>query len=578
MRPNPLRRPLLTGLLTPAAAVLALGLAATGEALAPRGRPGEALAAGVALLCAAAAALHRPLGGTSLGLGAMVLAPAVVVLGAVPAGGIAGGGLLVAELLHRLLARHGLSPYADTRRLSRVFQAAGEAALAALAAGAAWVLVAPAEPLSAADSNLYDATAAGAAAYLLVFLGLRLLAQKLHRPHQRADALAVLKPLGLDLAGWCAGAAVAVVASNLGPGLAGFFLALIGLLAVEGLRNARLSALSHHRANELEEVSRAGQRVVSGGHQLTAMVEGIRRECAKLLSFAWFHFELTDEAGERGSWFTGPDALLHPGRPQPDRIPPALPGIHKRSRWKVLAYPLEAEGRALARLHLWCDPRSLETRDVGLLEALLPQLAASVHRVLLDREAKRDPLTGLAVRRVLERRLAEAHERCLDAGGSMAAVMCDLDHFKQINDTFGHTAGDRALIAVGRLLASRTRDKDLCCRYGGEEFILLLEETDGDTALAMAERLRREVEVLGLVVEGQPISLTLSAGVAAFPDLYVPTPEELPLLADAALYEAKRQGRNLCLLNLGRGRYRTAAGTVLSTPAPEAPAPPRLFA
>lgn len=578
MRPHSFRRRLLTTLLSPAAAVTALVLAAGGEALAPRGALGDPPAAAIALLAAAAAALHRPLGGNTLGLGAVALAPALVVLGAVPAGMIAGGAMLLVEIGHRYLARLGPTPYVDTRRFSRSFQAAGETALAVLAAGSAWVLVKPAEPLSPADSTLYDAAAASGAAYLLVFLGLRLLAQKQHRPHQRADALAVLKPLGLDLAAWCAGVAVAVVASNLGVGLAGVLLALVALLAVEGFRNARLSALSRHRADELEQVNLAGQRVLAGGNELATMADGIRRECSQFLPFVWFHFELAADSGEEGSWFAGPDGQLQAGRPQPERSPPALPGIHRRTPWEVLSYPLEVEGRTLARLHLWCDPRSLEARDVEMLETLLPQLAASVHRVQLDRESKRDPLTGLAVRRVLERRLAEAHERCLDTGVSMAAVMCDLDHFKQINDTFGHTAGDHALIAIGRLLATRTRGKDLCCRYGGEEFILLLEDSDGDTALALAERLRREVEELELTVEGQRIPLTLSAGVAAFPSLYVATAADLPLLADAALYEAKRQGRNLCLLNLGRGRYRTPDGRVVATPAPEAPEPPRLFA
>jgi diguanylate cyclase (GGDEF)-like protein len=183
-------------------------------------------------------------------------------------------------------------------------------------------------------------------------------------------------------------------------------------------------------------------------------------------------------------------------------------------------------------------------------------MASSVHRARLDREAKLDPLTGVPVRRVLESRLQRAYRHACEEGKPMAVIMCDIDFFKKVNDNHGHAAGDEALKLVASTLDSERRERDLCCRYGGEEFTLLLEETDGDAALRLAERLRRAVQGLHFVFEERHIPLTLSLGVAGFPELHIKTASELLLLADEALYEAKGRGRNQCLLNIGREAYR----------------------
>jgi two-component system, cell cycle response regulator len=158
----------------------------------------------------------------------------------------------------------------------------------------------------------------------------------------------------------------------------------------------------------------------------------------------------------------------------------------------------------VARLTLWCDPRRLETPDLTLFEALLPQMATSIRQALLDREAREDKLTGAAVRRVLEKRLFDAFGRAVEEGRSLAVVMVDVDHFKRINDRHGHAAGDRALATVGAVLAQHKRQQDLLARYGGEEFTLLLEEADGPAALTIAERLRRAVAEIDLELDGVP--------------------------------------------------------------------------
>ena len=146
----------------------------------------------------------------------------------------------------------------------------------------------------------------------------------------------------------------------------------------------------------------------------------------------------------------------------------------------------------------------------------------------------------------------------------MAVVICDLDHFKRINDTYGHPTGDLALKAVAQLLLAPARGGDLCARYGGEEFVLLFEETSGETALEIAERLRKRVEALAVEApSGDRLALTMSVGVAAAPELAVKSAADLLHLADQALYTAKHLGRNLCLLDTGQGRLRTAAGDLV---------------
>jgi diguanylate cyclase (GGDEF)-like protein len=179
---------------------------------------------------------------------------------------------------------------------------------------------------------------------------------------------------------------------------------------------------------------------------------------------------------------------------------------------------------------------------------------------------------------VLEARLVEAFAACREEGGTLAVALADLDHFKRINDTFGHAVGDRALQAVASVLLGSGRAADLCARWGGEEFVLLFAGLSGEAALECVERLRRSIEHLDLEAEGRPLPLTMSFGVVAFPALHVRRPEELIELADAALYTAKRLGRNLCLLDVGGGRLRTASGEVVEIAEPAEPRAPVIFA
>lgn len=575
------RRDLWASLLPTAGTALALLVAARFPALAFGPGPAGAALLLLLVVSGSAAACHRPpLGGATLGLGAVVLPAALLLSGAVPAACLAAAAFLVAELLHRLARRRSALQYPERRRLLRSLESTGRAAFAALGAGLAWASAARRLPPESSETRtILVASAWGLAAYLLLWIGLEAADRKIRRPDRPLHPGPLLLPPLLDSVAWALGTAAALAGLAAGWWVGGLLLAGFAGLSLEAARNALQSEVSEDKIEDLERVRKAAEKVYGTGQEIAAVIEQIRDECGNVVPFHWFQFELLEAGGGPKSWYSGKRGELAPGAPEPERYPPALQGFHRRAPWQILERNLRSDGVPLARLRLWCDPRRLEPGPLGLLDRLLPQMAASIHRSLLDREAREDPLTGVLVRRVLERRMQEVYSRCLEEGGAMAVILCDLDFFKRINDTYGHGVGDEALIAVARILDASRRDSDTCCRYGGEEFTLLLEATDGDTALAIADRLRRAVESLEFLAGEQRVPLTLSAGVAAFPELYIKTAGELLLFADGALYEAKRRGRNRCLLDLGQGRYQDAGGEVLTAEdTPPVQEPPRIFA
>jgi len=162
----------------------------------------------------------------------------------------------------------------------------------------------------------------------------------------------------------------------------------------------------------------------------------------------------------------------------------------------------------------------------------------------LRRLATRDPLTGLLNRREFDRILGEERDRSHRFGHSLALVLVDVDHFKSVNDTHGHPAGDAVLREIARRLADQIRTVDRVARYGGEEFALILLESDRATAHETARRVCAAVERDPIFAhETLPLHLTVSAGVAVFPD-NAATAEGLVEAADKALYAAKAGGRN----------------------------------
>lgn len=161
----------------------------------------------------------------------------------------------------------------------------------------------------------------------------------------------------------------------------------------------------------------------------------------------------------------------------------------------------------------------------------------------LERLATHDPLTGLVNRGELERRLARELHRAERYHRGLGVLMVDIDHFKRVNDTYGHHAGDDVLKAFAARLIDHARRADAIARYGGEEFVLILPETPVAAAAAMAERLRVSLNEAPITVADVGGPITASIGVAGYPD-HGKTEEQLLRAADEALYAAKNSGRN----------------------------------
>lgn len=163
---------------------------------------------------------------------------------------------------------------------------------------------------------------------------------------------------------------------------------------------------------------------------------------------------------------------------------------------------------------------------------------------LLLELAQTDPLTRLYNRRHLYEKLDVELNRCFRGNNPLSLIMADIDHFKRVNDTFGHQMGDEVLTKVADLLQEQLRTYDLAARYGGEEFCLVLPETDLDAASSVAERIRQQVEEMILPAPMENHKLTISFGVAAYDGTIDGSIDEIIRFADDALYEAKNSGRN----------------------------------
>ena len=156
----------------------------------------------------------------------------------------------------------------------------------------------------------------------------------------------------------------------------------------------------------------------------------------------------------------------------------------------------------------------------------------------------RDPLTGLFNRRYMEESLERELLKAKRYSRSLGVIMIDIDHFKRFNDTYGHEAGDQVLRELGVFLQNHIRLTDIPCRFGGEEFTLILPEADIMFTQQRAEQIRLGVAAIRVSIQGQTLAkITISQGVAVFPG-NGQTGEELLRAADEALYRAKQQGRN----------------------------------
>ncbi len=224
----------------------------------------------------------------------------------------------------------------------------------------------------------------------------------------------------------------------------------------------------------------------------------------------------------------------------------------------VALLPLARGGSVIGSLNLGSDePRRFTERLATDFLSHLAVIAAfslenAVNHARLVRSGITDVLTGWHNRRYLRTRLLEELARCKRDGTPLTCLMIDVDHFKRVNDLYGHLAGDEVLRRVAQCIRGEVRDSDVSARYGGEEFVVLLPGTGIDAGRALAERIRRSVSAGPFVVDGVPDALpvTVSIGIAehredaTYPDADT-AGERLIALADEALYDAKAGGRNV---------------------------------
>jgi diguanylate cyclase (GGDEF)-like protein len=183
----------------------------------------------------------------------------------------------------------------------------------------------------------------------------------------------------------------------------------------------------------------------------------------------------------------------------------------------------------------------------------------------LEKLAVADGLTGLYNRRTFDERLRDEFTRCRRYGDPVSLLILDLDHFKRLNDEYGHPFGDRVLRETAELLSSMLRAPDVCARYGGEEFAVILPKTHMKGALAVGERILARLREKTYAAPGTPsvaaaVRVTASAGVASHPSAGITTPELLVDCADEALYRAKCDGRDRIRVHVARGDAEGDAG------------------
>jgi diguanylate cyclase (GGDEF)-like protein len=346
-------------------------------------------------------------------------------------------------------------------------------------------------------------------------------------------------------------------------------LALFSIQASMALQNANLYSLERRRASQLEVINAIAQ-------QMTAVLD-IKDLLDKVCLLVQHAFQVShvsvlqkedDELVLRAHHGT-----LSPRFPEGGRVPagegfwgqalqqgktllendvkkdPKYVGFYQETN-STVCIPLVAFGQSLGILVLdSAQPAAFHANEIQPLESVADICATAIQNAhYVDRVkqlAYLDGLTGIFNRRYFELRVAEEIERARRFETGMAVIMVDIDQFKYLNDEFGHILGDEVLRQVSSIFHQQLRKIDVVCRYGGEEFAILLSQTNPRHALNVAEKLRSLVERWQF--PGVPRSVTISAGAASYPE-HGTTRDDLVKAADAGLYMAKQAGRNQVLL------------------------------
>ncbi|MDH4164552.1 MAG: sensor domain-containing diguanylate cyclase, partial [Nitrospirota bacterium] len=345
------------------------------------------------------------------------------------------------------------------------------------------------------------------------------------------------------------------------------------------IENSRLHSDLLRKFSRISEIAEMAQEITSVQGQ-DSLLQRILERSAKLLMAEQGSLMLIDRDAD--ALFVEVTTGTHPETPGKLRIPLGR-GIagkvaeqgeailvkdvendprtrqKKRSHYKTASFvsvPLKVGDRTIGVLNL-SDKTSGEVfdrEDLHLIQSLATHAAVVLERNALEHQTERlrkltitDPLTGLQNRRHLQDRLEEEMARSQRHGRSLSLLMLDVDRFKLLNDTFGHQAGDDALRLIAQLLLKTVRHMDILARYAGDEFLVILPETDTALARRIAERIRQDIAALRLPRRGRTnaaaADITVSIGIASYPD-HGEEVEQLLERSDQALYRAKARGRN----------------------------------
>jgi diguanylate cyclase (GGDEF)-like protein/PAS domain S-box-containing protein len=234
---------------------------------------------------------------------------------------------------------------------------------------------------------------------------------------------------------------------------------------------------------------------------------------------------------------------------------PICPHLKHSPPSPYVCLPLMAKGDILGLLHL---KNAFNSKDLGqnyqisdlreMANTLSEYLSLSIANVKLSEslsmQSIQDPQSGLYNRRFMEESLQREIARAARKHAQIGIIMADLDHFKQFNDVYGHAAGDKIISQMGKLLKEKFRGSDIACRYGGEEFLVILLESSLEDTIRRANEIREEIKNMEVVFQNQVLgTITVSMGVAEYPD-YGNRMDDLLRVADTALYKAKQEGRD----------------------------------
>jgi diguanylate cyclase (GGDEF)-like protein len=355
-------------------------------------------------------------------------------------------------------------------------------------------------------------------------------------------------------------------------------LTLFSTQASMALQNARLYTLERQRARQLEVINAIAQQTTAVLDQeellikVCALIQQafqvghvsvlLRDDDGLVLRASQGRFTACSPSGGRlpattGLWgrslAAGKTLIENDVRTDVEYV-----GFYQETQSRM-CIPLVSFGQTMGVLMLESDhPGSFQEGDVESLEAVADICATAIQNAHYVERVKQlaylDGLTGIFNRRFFELRVLEEIDRARRFQSGMAVLMVDIDQFKRLNDEFGHLLGDEVLRQVSSMFHQQLRKIDVVCRFGGEEFAVLLSQTNPQHALAVAEKLRRLVE--SWQFPGVPRPVTISAGVATYPD-HGTTRDELVKSSDAGLYAAKQGGRNRVLL--GPTFYKAAA-------------------